>query len=67
MDPSWYWISWAVVEPTPLARPARMSNSISQMAVKVVPPLDRALLVDRVVRVAWVTEPRCFTTRAPLP
>ena len=57
-----------------------MSNSISHMAVKVVPPLDRALFVDRVVvtcgedavklvvfvvRVAWVTEPRYFT--APLP
>ena len=51
------------------------------MAVKVVPPLDLFLfaalvvvaredavgLVVLVVRVAWVTEPRCFTTRAPLP
>ena len=65
-----------------LANPARINSSISQMAVKVVPPLDLILLVDLVVvtcgddavglvvlvvRVAWVTEPWCFTTRAPLP
>ena len=59
-----------------------MSSSISQMAAKVEPPLDLVLLVDLVVvtcgddavglvvlvvRAAWVTEPQCFTTRAPLP